>query len=338
MLHTIQQEKDDEMKWLRLAVLCGLLLVVLVGCGDKDLQTVKVGEVTRSIFYAPLYAAIEEGYFEKQGLQIELTTIPGGDKTMTALLSDGIDVALIGAETSIYVAGQHPNDPIVNFAQLTQTDGTFLVAREQNSYFSWGNLKGSTFLVQRVGGMPQMAGEFVLKKNGIHPQQDLTLIQNIDFANIANAFASGTGDYVQLFEPTASIFEQQGIGQIVASFGEELGAIPYTGFMTKDSTLQADAFITSFTKALYEAQKWVYEASAKDVAQAISPYFEDTDLALIEQVVERYRAQKSYAENPVIDEEEFQNLLDVMTEAGTLNQEVQYGELVNRSIADAVVK
>ena len=314
------------------------LLVVLVGCGDKETQSVKVGEVTRSIFYAPLYAAIEQGYFEKQGLSIELTTIPGGDKTMTALLSDGIDVALIGAETSVYVAGQQPNDPIINFAQLTQTDGTFLVAREQVDNFTWDNLKGSTFLGQRVGGMPQMAGEFVLKKNGINPQQDLTLIQNIDFANIANAFASGTGDYVQLFEPTASIFEQQGIGKIVASFGEELGAIPYTAFMTKESTIVDDAFITSFTKAIYEAQKWVYEASAKDVAEAIAPYFEDTDLALIEQVVERYRAQKSYAENPIIDEEEFQNLLDVMSEAGTLDHSVTYSDLVNRSLADAVVE
>ena len=314
------------------------LLVVLVGCGDKETQSVKVGEVTRSIFYAPLYAAIEQGYFEKQGLSIELTTIPGGDKTMTALLSDGIDVALIGAETSVYVAGQQPNDPIINFAQLTQTDGTFLVAREQVDNFTWEDLKGSTFLGQRVGGMPQMAGEFVLKQNSINPQQDLTLIQNIDFANIANAFASGTGDYVQLFEPTASIFEQEGIGKIVASFGEELGAIPYTAFMTKESTLTEDAFITSFTKAIYEAQQWVYEAPAKDVAEAIAPYFEDTDLALIEQVVERYRAQKSYAENPIIDEDEFQNLLDVMSEAGTLDHGVTYSDLVNRSLADAVVE
>lgn len=314
------------------------LLVILVGCGDKETQSVKVGEVTRSIFYAPLYAAIEQGYFEKQGLSIELTTIPGGDKTMTALLSDGIDVALIGSETSVYVAGQQPNDPIINFAQLTQTDGTFLVAREQVDNFTWEDLKGSTFLGQRVGGMPQMAGEFVLKKNDIDPQTDLTLIQNIDFANIANAFASGTGDYVQLFEPTASIFEQEGIGKIVASFGEELGAIPYTAFMTKESTLLEDAFITSFTKAIYEAQKWVYAAPAKDVAEAIAPYFEDTDLALIEQVVERYRAQKSYAENPIIDEDEFQNLLDVMSEAGTLDHGVTYSDLVNRSLADAVVK
>ncbi|MFY0741128.1 ABC transporter substrate-binding protein [Solibacillus sp. FSL W7-1472] len=325
------------MKWLRIALFVGLLLL-LVGCGQKDLQEVKVGEVTRSIFYAPLYAAIEEGFFEDEGLSIQLSTIPGGDKTMTALLSDGIDIALIGAETSVYVSGQNPNDKVINFAQLTQTDGTFLVARDQNVDFSWDALKDSTFLGQRVGGMPQMAGEFVLKKQGIDPQNDLTLIQNIDFANIANAFASGTGDYVQLFEPTASIFEQQGIGKIVASFGEELGAIPYTVFMAKESTFSEKEMMDSFTKALYKAQKWVYEASSADVAKAIAPYFEDTDQKIIEQVVTRYRDQQSYAKDPIIDEDEFQNLLDVMTEAGVLEFEPAYKDLVNRSFADAVVK
>lgn len=325
------------MKWLRIALFVGLLLL-LVGCGQKDLQEVKVGEVTRSIFYAPLYAAIEEGFFEAEGLSIQLSTIPGGDKTMTALLSDGIDIALIGAETSVYVSGQNPNDKVINFAQLTQTDGTFLVARDQNVDFSWDALKDSTFLGQRVGGMPQMAGEFVLKKQGIDPQNDLTLIQNIDFANIANAFASGTGDYVQLFEPTASIFEQQGIGKIVASFGEELGAIPYTVFMAKESTFSEKEMMDSFTKALYKAQKWVYEASSADVAKAIAPYFEDTDQKIIEQVVTRYRDQESYAKDPIIDEDEFQNLLDVMTEAGVLEFEPAYKDLVNRSFADAVVK
>lgn len=325
------------MKWIRYALFIGLLLV-LVGCSEKELQEVKIGEVTRSIFYAPLYAAIEEGFFEDEGMHIDLTTIPGGDKTMTALLSDGIDIALIGAETSIYVAGQNPNDMVVNFAQLTQTDGTFLVAREDVANFDWEMLKDSTFLGQRVGGMPQMAGEFVLKKNGIDPHNDLTLIQNIDFANIANAFASGTGDYVQLFEPTASIFEAQGVGKIVASFGEELGEIPYTVFMTKESNLQDKEMIESFTKVLYKAQNWVYEADAADVAKSIAPYFEDTDLALIEQVVTRYRDQQSFATNPIIDESEFQNLLDVMREAGVLEAEVKYEQLVNRSFADEVVK
>jgi NitT/TauT family transport system substrate-binding protein len=326
------------MKWIRYVCLFSVM-ILLVGCnGGGEKTEVKIGEVTRSIFYAPLYVAIEEGFFEEEGLDVKLSTIPGGDKTMTALLSGGIDIGLIGAETSIYVAGQNPNDKVVNFAQLTQTDGTFLVAREDIKDFDWDMLKGSTFLGQRVGGMPQMAGEFVLKGNGIDPHKDLTLIQNIDFANIANAFASGTGDYVQLFEPTASVFEEQGVGKIVASFGEELGAIPYTVFMAKESTLKDDDFISSFTKALYKAQKWVYEESAAKVAKSISPYFEDTDLALIEKVVERYRSQESFSKDPIIDEKEFDNLLKVMTEAGVLEYDAKYKELVNRAFADKVVK
>lgn len=172
-----------------IGILTCMVLVLLAACGKEELKDVSVGEVTRSIFYAPQYVAIEKGFFEEEGLKVDLKTIPGGDKTMTALLSGGIDVALVGSETSIYVTAQGANDPIKNFAQLTQTDGTFLVAREKIDNFSWDMLKGSTFLGQRKGGMPQMAGEFVLKKHGIDPQNDLTLIQNIDFANIATAFA-----------------------------------------------------------------------------------------------------------------------------------------------------
>lgn len=171
-------------------ILTSLMVLLVAACGkNDDLQSVKVGEVTRSVFYAPQYVAITEGFFEEEGLEIELSTIPGGDKTMTALLSDGVDIALIGSETSIYVSAQGANDPIKNFAQLTQTDGTFLVAREEIKNFSWDLLKDSTFLGQRKGGMPQMAGEFVLKKQGINPQTDLELIQNIDFANISTALA-----------------------------------------------------------------------------------------------------------------------------------------------------
>lgn len=167
------------------------MIVLLAACGEKEMTKVKVGEVTRSIFYAPQYVAISKGYFEEEGLDVELSTIPGGDKTMTALLSDGIDIALVGSETSIYVTAQGANDPIKNFAQLTQTDGTFLVSREKIDDFSWDMVKDSTFLGQRKGGMPQMVGEFVLKKHGINPHEDLDLIQNIDFANIATAFAYG---------------------------------------------------------------------------------------------------------------------------------------------------
>ncbi|MCP1143897.1 ABC transporter substrate-binding protein [Lysinibacillus endophyticus] len=330
-------------KWVKssfLLVLACFSVILLAACSDKEeLQDVKVGEVTRSIFYAPQYVAITQGFFEEEGLNVELSTIAGGDKTMTALLSDGIDIALVGSETSIYVSAQGANDPIKNFAQLTQTDGTFLVSREKIDNFTWDMLKGSTFLGQRKGGMPQMAGEFVLKKHGINPQEDLELIQNIDFANISTAFASGTGDYVQLFEPTASIFEKEGIGHIIASFGEESGHVPYTVFMAKDSYIKEnDEVIEKFTRAIHKAQDFVYEKSAEEVAEAIAPFFEDTDIELIATVVERYRSQESYAKDPILDEEEWNNLQDIMDEAGELPKRMDYDELVNTSFAEKVSK
>lgn len=330
-------------KWVKTSVLVmitSLMVLFIAACNDsEELQTVKVGEVTRSIFYAPQYVAITQGFFEEEGLNIELSTVAGGDKTMTALLSGGIDIALVGSETSIYVSAQGANDPIKNFAQLTQTDGTFLVAREEIDDFSWDMIKGSTFLGQRKGGMPQMAGEFVLKKHGIDPQADLELIQNIDFANISTAFASGTGDFVQLFEPTASVFEQEGIGHIVASFGTESGHLPYTVFMAKDSFMKEDPeTIEKFTRALKKAQDFVYEASVTEVAEAIHPYFEDTDIELIATVVERYREQESFAKDPILDEEEWNNLQDIMDEAGELPKRMDYNELVDTTFAEKVLE
>jgi NitT/TauT family transport system substrate-binding protein len=331
-------------KWLRsgfAVLLIGMLAIGLTACGEKEevVQKVRVAEVTRSIFYAPEYVAIEKGFFKEEGLDIELTTTWGGDKTMTTLLSGGADIALVGSETSIYVHAQGSDDPIINFAQLTQTDGTFLVSREKVENFEWDQLKGSTFLGQRKGGMPQMVGEFVLKQNGIDPQNDLNLIQNIDFANIASAFASGTGDYVQLFEPTASIFEQEGKGHIVASFGTESGHVPYTTFMAKDSYMNENKeTVEKFTKALYKAQQWVAENSAADIAKVIEPYFEDTELSLVETVVDRYKSQGSFATDPILDEEEWNNLQNIMDEAGELPQSVDHETLVNTSIAEKAAK
>ncbi|MEW9110375.1 ABC transporter substrate-binding protein [Cytobacillus gottheilii] len=316
-----------------------VLIIPLAACGSSDLQKVKIGEVTRSIFYAPQYVAIEKGFFEEEGLDIELTTTAGGDKTMTALLSDSIDVALVGSETSIYVAAQGANDPVINFAQLTQTDGTFLVSREKIDNFSWEMLEGSTFLGQRKGGMPQMAGEFTLKKHGIDPHNDLNLIQNIDFANIAPSFSSGTGEFVQLFEPTASVFEKEGIGHIVASFGVESGHLPYTTFMTKDSYMEENKeTVEKFTRAIYKAQQWVDSHSAKETAEAISGYFEDTDTEIIEMAVDRYKSQGSFATDPILDAEEWDNLQNIMDEAGELPKRIDYEELVNTEFAEGVME
>lgn len=333
-------------KWLRISfssILIFILMFTIAACNNTDktdtekIEKVRLVEVTRSIFYAPEYVAIAKGFFEEEGLEVELSTAFGGDKTMTTLLSNGADIALVGSETSIYVYAQGSNDPVINFAQLTQTDGTFLVSREKIDNFSWDLLKGATFLGQRTGGMPQMVGEFVLKKHGIDPHQDLNLIQNIDFANIASAFASGTGDFVQLFEPQASIFEQEGKGHIIASFGTESGHVPYTTFMAKDSYMKENKdIVEKFTRALYKAQQWVETHSSDEVAEAIKSYFPDTDIELISTVVDRYKEQGSFATDPILDVEEWNNLQDIMNEAGELPEEVDHATLVNTEIAEKV--
>jgi NitT/TauT family transport system substrate-binding protein len=333
-------------KWFKISLsvsLIAILMFSLAACNSqpptKKLEKVRIAEVTRSIFYAPQYVALAKGFFKNEGLDVQLATTAGGDKTMTALLSGGADVALVGSETSIYVYAQGSKDPVINFAQLTQTDGTFLVSRKKIANFSWDQLKGTTFLGQRKGGMPQMVGEFVLKKHGIDPHKDLNLIQNIDFANVANAFASGTGEFVQLFEPTASIFEKEGKGYIIASFGKESGHVPYTTYMTKQSYIKDHkATVEKFTRAVYKAQQWVKTHSSEEIAKAIQPYFPDTDLGIMKTVVDRYKSQGSFATDPILDVEEWNNLQNIMKEAGELPQQIDHKTLVNTTIAEKVIK
>jgi len=327
--------------WIGMLLLVMLSGMVLSACSGSKSESVKVkvGEVTRSMFYAPEYVALAKGFFKDEGLDVDLQTTAGGDKTMTALLSGVIDVALVGSETSVYVAQQGADDPVINFAQLTQTDGTFLVSRKPVDSFNWDQLKNSTFLGQRKGGMPQMAGEFTLKKHGINPQADLNLIQNIDFANIATAFASGTGDYVQLFEPQASIFEKEGKGHVIASFGVESGKLPYTVFMTKKSFIDKNSdTVQKFTNAVHKAQIWLQENSPETIADTILPYFKDTDRDIAVSVVKRYKEQGSYATDPILDESEWNNLIDVMSTAGELKSKVEYKSIVNTSFAEKSMK
>lgn len=315
-----------------------LLTLLLTACSAKQATEISLAEVTRSVFYTPLYVALEKDFFADEGLDVTLTTTWGGDKTMTALLSNHADIALVGSETSVYVNAQEPTDAIINFAQLTQTDGTFLVSKTEQNDFKWNDLKDSSFLGQRKGGMPQMVGEFVLKKNGIDPQNDLDLIQNIDFANIPGAFVSGDSQYVQLFEPTASIMEKEGKGFITASFGEQSGEIPYTVFMTKASFIdENENVIKKFTKAIYKAQQWVESEEVDEIAEVIQNYFEDTDIDVLATSIERYKTQNAFATTPLLSEQAWENLLNIMDEAGELPNRVPYEDLVNTDIANEVV-
>lgn len=317
-------------------LLLGFLLFI-TACQSETVK-INLAEVTRSLFYAPQYVALEQGFFEEEGLDVELQTTWGGDTTMTALLSGGADIALVGSETSIYVYAQDSRDYAVNFAQLTQTDGTFLVAKEAYPDFTWEDMKGKEFLGQRVGGMPQMVGEFVLKKHDIDPHDDLLLDQSVDFANIPSAFQSGNYEFVQLFEPTASVFEQEGQGHIIASFGEESGKVPYTVFMTQESYLEKnEETVKKFTRAIYKAQQWVEENSPETIAEVIAPYFEDTDLDILASSIERYKNQDSFAKDPYLDEEEWENLKAIMDEAGELPIDAPHEDLVNTNIAEEVM-
>ncbi|MNZ59872.1 NMT1/THI5 like protein [compost metagenome] len=324
--------------WIGLSLII-LFATGLSGCGSSQTSKVKIGEVARSVFYAPQYVAIEKGYFKDEGLEVELQTTAGGDKTMTALLSGAIDVALVGAETSIYVYQQGAEDPVINFAQLTQTDGTFLVARDEIKDFDWSELKDQVFLGQRKGGMPQMAGEFTLKKHGIDPQKDLELIQNIEFANIAAAFASGTGQFVQLFEPAASILEREGKGHVIASFGTESGRLPYTVYMSKQSYIKDhEDIVQKFTNAIYRGQQWVQTHSPEETAKVITPFFKDTDQDILVSAVKRYLEQGTYAESPVLEDSAWNNLLDVMDSAGELKSRVEPDKVVDNSFAKSAIQ
>jgi len=201
-----------------------------------------------------------------------------------------------------------------------------------------GRCKGKILLGQRKGGMPQMVGEFVLKKHHIDPHNDLDLEQGVDFANIPGAFVSGDYEYVQLFEPTASTMEKDGAGHVIASFGEESGLVPYTVFMAKQSFLENNPeTVEKFTKAIYEAQKWLQEHSSEEAAEALAPFFDDTEIDMLAASIERYKNQDSYAKTPIFDEETWENLKAIMDEAGELPEDVPFADVVNNDFAEKVI-
>lgn len=323
---------------------CMLLTIVvgLIGCGDsskENLTTVKLNEVAHSIFYAPLYVAIEEGYFEEEGIDLELVTGFGADKTMTALLSGEADIGFMGPETTVYTANEGANDKVVNFAQLTQRAGNFVVAREDMPDFSWNDLKGKTVLGGRAGGMPEMVFEYVLKENGIDPFTDLTIDQSIDFGSTAAAFSGGSGDFSVEFEPGATNLEKEGAGFVVASVGVDSGYVPYTAFSAKESYIQKHPeLIQSFTNALQKGMNYVNQHSSEDIADVISPQFKDTDKNTISTIVERYKSQDTWKNNLVFSEESYNLLLDILEEAGVITDRPAYKELVTTTYAEKAAK
>lgn len=301
---------------------------------NNDVKNIKVSEVTRSVFYAPQYVAINNGYFKENGIEIELTTGQGADAVMTSVLSNQVNIGFAGPEASIYVYNEGKEDYCQVFAQMTKKDGSFLVAREKNDNFKWQDLKGKTIIPGRKGGVPYMTLEYVLRKNGLDPKKDVVLDDSIKFDLMAGAFTSGTADYVTLFEPTASLTQNENKGYIVASVGEAAGEIPYTAYFAKKSYIQNnEKMIQEFTNAIYKGQKWVKDHTAKEIAEAIQSFFPDTDLELLATAIQSYKDIDAWNETPVLKEESFNKLQDVISEAGELKQKAPYDKIVNNNYA-----
>ena len=344
MYHLLSFRRHSFTRVLSLS-LCALLLCGCAGSstgiseasGKK--QTVTLNEVAHSIFYAPMYVAIEEGYFEDEGIDLALVTGFGADKTMTAVLSGEADIGFMGPETTIYAANEGASDMVVNFAQLTQRAGNFLIARKPMEDFKWSDLKGKTVLGGRAGGMPEMVFEYVLKKNNLDPAADLTIDQSIDFGSTAAAFSGGQGDFTVEFEPSATSLETEGAGSVVASIGVDSGYVPYTAFSAKESYITDHPdLIQAFVNALQKGMIYVNEHNSEEIADVIAPQFPDTKEDTIASIVSRYQEQDTWKTDVIFSEDSYQLLLDILEESDQLTERPEYTDLVTTEFAEKAAK
>lgn len=333
---------------LPLLFITALAICLLAGCGKNDtaktsviqkqggkpLTKVTLNEVAHSIFYAPMYAAIENGYFEQEGIDLELVTGFGADKVMAAVLSGEADIGFMGPETTVYTYNEGASDAVVNFAQLTQRAGNFIVALEKTDAFQLSDLKGAEVLGGRAGGMPEMVFEYVLKKNGIKPS-DVRIDQSIDFGSTAAAFSGGKGSYTVEFEPSATALEQAGEGFVVSSVGVESGYVPYTAFSAKKSYLDKNKdLIQSFTNALQKGMDYTVSHSSEEIAKTIQPQFSETDLDTLTAITERYHAQDTWKDDLVFSKESFELLLQILEDADVITKKPAYDTLVTTEFAE----
>jgi len=317
------------------------MMLAFGGCVQKDtgLETLRLNEVVHSVFYAPQYAALELGFFEDEGLEIILDVGQGADRSMTALISGEADIALLGIEAGIYVFNEGRENFAIPFAQLTQRAGNYLVSRTDDKDFKWDDVIGKSIIGGRPGGMPQMILEYVLEQNGIKPGKNVEMITNLQFTSTAGAFAGGEGDYTAEFDPSALALEQAGHGYVVASLGLESGKVPYTVYMaTKDYISENKDKVQRFTNAVYRGQLWVNYHSSAEVAEVIAPQFPDSDVESLTIMVERYKAQDTWKNDLMFDEEGFVLIQDIMELGGVLSERVEFEGFINTEFAREAVR
>lgn len=288
-----------------------------------------VAEVAHSIFYAPQYVALHNNYFKDLGLDVEISLAAGADKVTAAVLSGDVDIGFSGSEATIYVYNGGEKDYLKTFAQLTQKDGSFIVSRKEIKDFKLSDLKGKYYIAGRQGGMPEMTLEYILTNNGINPKTDVTLDTSVAFSAMQGAFIGGTGDFVSLFEPNATLVEQQGYGYIVASLGELGGVVPYTAYNAKTSYIEKNKdIIEKFTKAIQKGLDYVNNHTSKEIANIIKDEFPDTNIKDLETVIENYKKVNTWPTTTEFTKESFNHLQDIMINAGELKDKVNYEDLV----------
>lgn len=316
-----------------IVALCTLISIFTKNDNTSELKKVRVAEVAHTIFYAPQYVALEKGYFEDEGLEIELMLTPGADKVTSAVLSNDVDIGFCGSEASIYVYNSDNEDYIVSFAGLTKRDGAFLVSREKIDDFSLDDLKGKYIIGGRRGGMPEMTFEYTLKQNNIS-LDSLTIDTSVDFASMAGTFISGVGDFVTLFEPSATEIEQEGYGYVVAYIGEYAGEVPYTSYNAKKSYIDKnEETIQKFTNAINKGLEFVWNNDEEEVAKVIVNQFPDLTINELSTMIKRYKDNDAWMKNTYFTEESFNHLQDIMIEAGELQNKVPYNDLVNTTFS-----
>jgi NitT/TauT family transport system substrate-binding protein len=322
-----------------------ITIFIFSGCGGKvstnaKLEKVNLNEVVRSVFYVPMYAAISQGFFKDQGIEINLTTGQGADKTMQQVISGNSDIGLCGPEQTIYLYNQGRANYTVIFAQLTKRDGSFLVGRYSEPNFKWEELKGKTIIGGRPGGVPEMTLEYTLKNHGLIPDKDVKIITNLAFTATATAFKAGTGDYVELFEPTGTMLQNSKAGYIVSSVGKTSGEIPYTSFFaTKTYIEKHPDIIQKFTNAIYKGILWTDTNNSKDVAKSIIKFFPGMDVDTLSKVVDRYAQQDTWQKNLNLTEDALSSLENIIQSynPSLLPNRPPYNKIVNVKYANEAV-
>lgn len=322
------------------AVLVGLVSVGFAGCGGNS--KLRVNEVTHSIFYAPFYAAINLGYFEDEGIEIDLVNGGGSDQSMTALISNSADVALLGPETAVYVVNEGASNTPVIFGQLTKRDGSLLIGRNPEPDFKWSNLVGKEIIGGRRGGSPAMALQYAIEKVNNLPigtgPDKVNINLDVAFNLVVGAFEAGTGDYCTMFEPTASEYVAAGKGYVVASVGEECGEVPFTCFMAMRSYINKnEGQIEAFLRAVMKGYNYLMNATDDEIYEALAPSFSTSTRSSIVTSVQTYKRIDAWMSSPAMEESAYNRLLAIMTNAGELDKNVDFSKVVDNSYANRVM-